>query len=81
MEYLNRFLISTFKPEVKIMKRSILFLIMFTALSMLVSTQAWAVGTVAGTLIENQAYSDYDDANGNPLPRVYSNTERQKFPR
>ncbi|MFC1838221.1 hypothetical protein ACFL1N_01475 [Thermodesulfobacteriota bacterium] len=56
------------------MKRSILFLIMFTALSMLVSTQAWAVGTVAGTLIENQAYSDYDDANGNALPRVYSNT-------
>jgi len=53
------------------MKRSILFLIMFTALSMLVSTQAWAVGTVAGTSIENQAYSDYDDANGNALPRVY----------
>ena len=74
MENFNRFLISTLRMEAKIMKRSIFFLIMFTALSMLVSTQAWAVGTVAGTPIENQAYSDYDDANGNALPRVYSNT-------
>ncbi len=31
-----------------------------------------AVGTPAGTVIRNQAYADYQDANGNALPRVYS---------
>lgn len=34
---------------------------------------ALAVGTLAGSAISNQAYSDYDDVNGNARPRVYSN--------
>jgi len=36
--------------------------------------QAMAAGTPAGTGITNQAYADYKDANGNDLPRVFSNT-------
>jgi len=35
---------------------------------------AMAAGTAAGTVISNQAYADYDDANGNALARIYSNT-------
>jgi len=38
------------------------------------ATQALAAGTPAGTSIENQAFADYEDAAGNPLDRVYSNT-------
>lgn len=35
---------------------------------------AMAVGTPAGTAITNRAQADYNDANGNALPTVYSNT-------
>ena len=38
------------------------------------SSEARAVGTEAGTVISNQAYGDYKDANGNSLTRVFSNT-------
>jgi len=38
------------------------------------ASQALAAGTPAGTPIKNQAYVDYNDANGNPLSRVFSNT-------
>jgi len=38
------------------------------------ASKAIALGTVAGTNITNQAYADYQDANGNPLPRALSNT-------
>ncbi|MFA6450054.1 MAG: isopeptide-forming domain-containing fimbrial protein [bacterium] len=45
------------------------------ALSVLLyGTRVVAVGTSAGTIISNQAYVDYQDANGNALTRVYSNT-------
>ena len=43
-------------------------------LALLVSPAARAIGTTAGTVISNQAYADYEDANGNALTRVYSNT-------
>jgi uncharacterized repeat protein (TIGR01451 family) len=33
-----------------------------------------AAGTVAGTVISNQAYADYKDSNGNAMTRVFSNT-------
>ena len=35
---------------------------------------ARATGTPAGTVISNQAYADYKDANGNAMTRIYSNT-------
>ncbi len=71
--YLN-FLLTKRKTEVKVMKKMFPFLLTVMALSLLMAPQATAIGTPAGTLIENQAYSDYNDANGNALPRVYSNT-------
>jgi len=37
-------------------------------------TKASAIGTPAGTSISNQAYVDFEDANGNTMTRVYSNT-------
>ncbi len=37
-------------------------------------SQAGAEGTPATTSITNQAYADYEDANGNARPRVTSNT-------
>ncbi|OGR13333.1 MAG: hypothetical protein A3K53_09505 [Deltaproteobacteria bacterium RIFOXYB2_FULL_66_7] len=37
-------------------------------------TASFAAGTPAGTSISNRAYADYDDANGNAMTRVYSNT-------
>lgn len=43
------------------------------ALALLLSNSATAAGTAADTVISNQAYVDYKDANGNPLLRVYSN--------
>jgi len=56
------------------MKRRFFGVFVVLVLSMCLAPQAMAVGTPAGTSIENQAYADYQDANGNPLPRVYSNT-------
>lgn len=38
-----------------------------TAVVLLASSQAFALGTPAGTPITNQATVDYEDANGNPL--------------
>jgi uncharacterized repeat protein (TIGR01451 family) len=35
---------------------------------------AMALGTPSGTAISNQAFADFNDANGNPRTRVYSNT-------
>jgi len=48
--------------------------LMVVAAISFVASPAQAVGTTAGTVISNQAYADYEDANGNPLTRVYSNT-------
>lgn len=56
------------------MKNRFLFLFMFLLLFLWPLTQALAAGTPAGTIITNQAYVDYNDANGNPLTRVFSNT-------
>ncbi|NLZ62935.1 MAG: DUF11 domain-containing protein [Lentisphaerae bacterium] len=46
----------------------------FTVLTfaLLISNSAIAAGSPAGTVISNRAYADYKDANGNALPRVYS---------
>jgi uncharacterized repeat protein (TIGR01451 family) len=53
----------------------IMLLVMVSALVLAVSaTGARAAGTLAGTTITNQAFVDYEDVNGNALPRVYSNT-------
>jgi uncharacterized repeat protein (TIGR01451 family) len=43
-------------------------------LALVATPPARAAGTLAGTAISNQAYGDYNDANGNPKSRVYSNT-------
>ncbi len=48
---------------------AVMLLILFVA-----ATPAMATGTLAGTAISNQAYADYEDANGNTMSRVYSNT-------
>lgn len=55
------------------MKR--LLLMAGCALLLVMATHpALATGTEAGTVISNQAYADYQDANGNDLTRIYSNT-------
>ncbi len=56
------------------MKTKMFSLLVLLAVTICFVSQAMAVGTPAGTSIENQAYADYQDANGNPLPRVFSNT-------
>jgi trimeric autotransporter adhesin len=57
------------------MVKRVLFFMGALALGLfLFAPSATAVGTPVGTVIENQAFADYADANGNPLPRVYSNT-------
>ena len=57
------------------MKRLMLTGFLFLAMALIAFVpKAQAIGTLAGTPITNQAYSDYKDANGNPLQRVYSNT-------
>ncbi|HPN93160.1 MAG: hypothetical protein BWY28_00029 [bacterium ADurb.Bin236] len=38
------------------------------------AAKLYAVGTASGTIISNQAYVDYKDANNNSMTRVYSNT-------
>jgi len=55
-------------------KRLLMFFAAAAALGLLLAPSAMAVGTLAGTVIENQAFADYNDANGNPRTRVYSNT-------
>lgn len=42
--------------------------------SIIVPAEVLAAGTVAGTVISNQAYADYKDSNGNAMTRVFSNT-------
>lgn len=51
-----------------------LSLIILLLLAAIAVPPAMAAGTPAGTAITNQAYSDYDDANGNAMPRIFSNT-------
>lgn len=58
----------------EIMKRLFVFAALSFASALLFCTPASAVGTPAGTVISNQAFADYADANGNPRTRVYSNT-------
>ena len=55
-------------------KRRSLEAIILAFLILLPFSGALAAGTPAGTVISNQAYVDYNDANGNPLTRVFSNT-------
>jgi len=57
-------------------KRYLLLFLTFLALlgGLGVAPQVQAAGTLAGTSIQNQAYADYEDANGNRLDRVFSNT-------
>ncbi len=56
------------------MKTFLLSVLCAAALVMGMSAEAMAVGTTAGTVISNQAYADYKDANGNAMTRIYSNT-------
>ncbi len=55
------------------MRRKAYFLFGLLILALFLPGQAMAAGTPAGTVITNQAYADYQDANGNALPRVFSN--------
>lgn len=43
------------------------------ALSQVFSAAAWGAGTPAGTVITNQAFGNYADANGNARPQAQSN--------
>ena len=57
------------------MTRKLLMLFMFHALVLAFVPEMMAQTlTPAGTSISNQAFVDYQDANGNALPRVFSNT-------
>jgi len=56
------------------MKRRIFSILLVLAVLQGFASGAWAAGTPAGTTISNQAYVDYKDANGNAMPRVFSNT-------
>ena len=62
------------RKEVSKKVKKILCGIIVLGVILLFTPSAMAVGTPAGTVISNQAFADYEDANGNPLPRVYSNT-------
>jgi len=64
----------TRKKEGIIMKRRIFSILLVLAVLQGFVSGAWAAGTPAGTTISNQAYVDYKDANGNAMPRVFSNT-------
>ncbi len=55
------------------MSRWIAVGLLVLALALVTAPVAMAVGTAAGEEISNIAYGDYADANGNALPRVYSN--------
>lgn len=53
----------------------LVLLIGFASLFLILSASlAFAAGTLAGTVISNQAYADYKDGNGNAMTRVFSNT-------
>jgi uncharacterized repeat protein (TIGR01451 family) len=52
-----------------ILNTAVIAMVLFLCMS-----QAGAAGTPATTSITNQAYADYEDANGNARPRVTSNT-------
>lgn len=56
------------------MRKLFLNLALLLLLAVVAAPPTMAAGTLAGTAISNQAYSDYADANGNAMPRVHSNT-------
>jgi uncharacterized repeat protein (TIGR01451 family) len=57
-----------------LMRKLIITFIVGLALVLSSTVMAVAAGTPEGTAIENKAFADYQDANGNQLPRVESNT-------
>jgi uncharacterized repeat protein (TIGR01451 family) len=57
-----------------LMRKLIITFIVGLALVLSSAAMAIAAGTPEGTAIENKAFADYQDANGNQLPRVESNT-------
>jgi len=57
-----------------LMRKLITTFIVGLALVLSSTAMAVAAGTPEGTAIENKAFADYQDANGNQLPRVESNT-------
>ena len=61
------------KKEVGVMSRKVFLGLAALAFTFLITAKAMATGTPAGTVISNQAYVDYKDANSNPLTRAYSN--------
>jgi len=62
------------RKEVKTRMKAVVCLMLAGLISLTVAPAVMALGTPAGTVISNQAYADYQDANGNARPRVYSNT-------
>lgn len=56
------------------MRKLFLTLAVLLFLAVVAAPPAMAAGTTAGTVISNQAYGDYKDANGNSMTRVFSNT-------
>jgi uncharacterized repeat protein (TIGR01451 family) len=74
MKKVRKGIVFNSKREVFTMRRIIIKGILCIAMAMCFGADAFAIGTAAGTVISNQAYGDYKDANGADLPRVYSNT-------
>lgn len=56
------------------MRKLFIFIAVLMCMSVIAAPPVMAAGTLAGTSISNQAYSDYKDANGNDMSRVFSNT-------
>jgi len=61
------------KQEAGKMKRKIILGFAAIAMTFFIVSKAAALGTPAGTVISNQAYVDYKDANNNAMTRVFSN--------
>lgn len=55
------------------MRKILITIAALLLMAVIAAPPAMAVGTPAGTVISNQAFVDYKDANGNALPRVLSN--------
>lgn len=56
------------------MRRLFLTLALLLLTAVVAAPPVTAAGTAVGTTISNQAFGDYKDANGNAMPRTYSNT-------
>jgi uncharacterized repeat protein (TIGR01451 family)/fimbrial isopeptide formation D2 family protein len=62
-----------FFKEERIMRKLFLTLAVLFFIAVIAAPPAMAIGTASGTAITNQAFGDYQDANGNARPQVPSN--------